>query len=309
VRSVEGDTWWMMRIRPYRTLANVIEGVVITFSDITGLKRTEAEREDLLVAVQQAHAVLESRVQERTSELAASNAALQSEIAERRSAERSRQMLLQQLLTAQEEERRRIARELHDQMGQDLSALIMGLRAVQDASTSGPPVAQQIEPLYALAVQLSQEVRTLAVQLRPPALDDLGLAATLANYLEQWSQRMLIAVDFHTSGMDKERLPPLIETALYRLAQEALTNVLKHAQATSLSLIIDRRADSVQMIVEDNGVGFQVELARSSAYAEQRFGLIGMDERVAQLGGTLNIESAPQRGTTVFVRIPLALAT
>ena len=305
VSSVEGEIWWIMRIRPYRTLTNVIDGVVVTFSDITRLKQAEAEREQLLVAVQQAHDALESRVEERTSELAASNAALQAEIKERRATEQARQQLLKQLLTAQEEERRRIARELHDQTGQNLTALIMGLRAVQDAATNALPIARQIEQLHTLAVQHSQEVRVLAVQLRPPALDDLGLVVTLANYLEKWSLRTLIAIDFHTSGMEIDRLPSTIETTLYRLAQEALTNVLKHAQATSVSLIIDRRADSVQMIVEDNGNGFDVELARSSASSEQRMGLVGMNERVAQLGGTLTIESTAERGTTMFVRIPL----
>jgi signal transduction histidine kinase len=157
-----------------------------------------------------------------------------------------------------------------------------------------------------LAMRIGREVRTLALQLRPSALDDLGLIATLANYVEQWSARVLIAVDFHTTGMEERRLPSSIETALYRIVQEALTNVLKHAQATSVSLIIDRRAEAVHMIVEDDGVGFDVAAARSIAHTEQRLGLVGMDERVAQLGGTLTIESALGRGTTVFVRIPLA---
>ncbi|HEX5690073.1 MAG TPA: ATP-binding protein, partial [Roseiflexaceae bacterium] len=99
--------------------------------------------------------------------------------------------------------------------------------------------------------------------------------------------------------------PSAIEIALYRLAQEALTNILKHAQATSVSLIVEQRVDMVQMIVEDNGAGFDVVAARRSAHTEQRLGLVGMNERVAQLSGTLTIESTPGRGTTVFVRLPL----
>jgi len=149
-------------------------------------------------------------------------------------------------------------------------------------------------------------VRTLALQLRPPALDDLGLVATVSNLVEQWSAQVLIAVDFHTSGLEQERLPWSIETALYRLVQEALTNVLKHAKATSVNLIIDRRSDAVHMIVEDDGVGFDVAVIRQSAHIEHRLGLIGMHERVAQLGGTLTIESALNGGTSIFVRLPLA---
>jgi signal transduction histidine kinase len=123
--------------------------------------------------------------------------------------------------------------------------------------------------------------------------------------VEEWSARVLVAVDFHTIGMAEQRLPSSIEIALYRLAQEALTNILKHAQATSVSLIVERRMDMVQMIVEDNGAGFDVMAAQRSAHTEQRLGLVGMNERVAQLSGTLTSESTPGRGTTVFVRMPL----
>jgi len=434
VRGHNSDAWWMMRIRPYRTLANVIDGVVITFSDITDLKRAELERERLLAAVQQArsyaerivetvrapllildaklrvqlanrafyrmfrvapaeteqtllyelgdgqwdtpqlrallgerlnqntvfedvvvtrtfphlgaramlltarpleqtpgsaplillaiediterrqaattlqqaHDALEARVRERTRELAEANAVLHAQIGDRERAEQARQLLLRRLVTVQEEERRRIARELHDQMGQDLTVLMLGLKALRDAAPGDSPVHARVEPLQSLATRIGREVRTLALQLRPPALDDLGLVATLANDVEQWSARALIAVDFHTIGLEQQRLPPAIETALYRLVQEALTNVLKHAQATSVSLIVERRPEALQMIVEDDGVGFDVAAVRNTAHAERRLGLVGMDERVAQLGGTLTIESAPGRGTTVFVRIPLA---
>jgi chemotaxis methyl-accepting protein methylase/signal transduction histidine kinase len=432
----ESDTWWLMRIRPYRTLANVIDGVVITFSDITHLKQAEAERERLLTAVQQArrlaerivetvrqpllildanlcvqsanhafyeafqvipaeveqasffdlgseqwdhpllrawlgtiltertaleefeitqtfpsigrkrmllnarlveqpldraptillameditertqatavlqqaHDALETRVLERTRELAEANVALQAEIIEHKQAEQARQQLLRRLVTAQEEERRRIARELHDQMGQDLTVLMLGLKMLREAAPSDSPIHERVAPLQTLATQIGREVRTLALQLRPPALDDLGLAATLANYVEQWSTHVLVAVDFHSIGIEEQRLSSSIETALYRLAQEALTNVLKHAQATSVSLIVERREDTAHMIIEDDGTGFDVAAARRSAHTEHRLGLVGMEERVAQLGGTLTIESAPGRGTTVFVRIPVANA-
>jgi signal transduction histidine kinase len=272
--------------------------LLLAIEDIT-------ERTQAAAALQQAHDVLETQVQARTSELAAANAVLQAHIGERERAEQARQLLLRQLVSAQEEERRRLARELHDQMGQDLTVLMLGLKALRDTAPDDSPVHARVEPLQSLAARMGREVRTLALQLRPPALDDLGLVATLANDVEQWSARVLIAVDFHTIGLEERRLPSAIETALYRLVQEALTNVLKHAQAASVSLIIERRVDAVQMIVEDDGLGFDVEAMWRNAHTEQRLGLIGMAERAAQLGGTLTIESAPGSGTTVFVRIPL----
>ncbi len=264
------------------------------------------ERVQAAATLQQAHDALEARIHGRTRELAEANAALQAEVSEHKQAKQARQLLLRQLVTAQEEERRRIARELHDQMGQDLTVLMLGLKTLRDAAPADALVHERVAPLQALATRIGREVRTLALQLRPPALDDLGLAATLANYVEEWSARVLVAVDFHTIGIEEQRLPSSVETALYRLALEALNNVLKHAQATSVSLIIERRADMAHMIVEDDGTGFDVAAARHSAHTEQRLGLVGMDERVAQLGGTLTIESAPGRGTTVFVRIPVA---
>jgi signal transduction histidine kinase len=248
---------------------------------------------------------LEARVQERTSDLAEANAVLHTQIGQRERAEQARQLLLRQLVTAQDEERRRISRELHDQMGQDLTVLMLGLKALRDAAPGDSSLHERVEPLQLLATRIGREVRTLALQLRPSALDELGLVATLANDVEQWSARALIAVDFHTTGLDSQRLPSAIETALYRLAQEALTNILKHAQATTVSLIIERRVDAVHMIVEDNGLGFDVAAVRDRAHIEHRLGLVGMDERVAQLGGVLTLESAPGSGTAVFIRIPL----
>ena len=160
--------------------------------------------------------------------------------------------------------------------------------------------------LQLLASQISAEVRTLALQLHPPALEHLGLAATLANFAEEWSARAFIPVDLHIPGLEGARLPARMELALYRLVQECLTNILKHAQATDVSLIIERRAGTVQLIVEDNGIGFDRVAAERNAHATRRLGLIGMQERVAQLGGALTIESEPRRGTTVIVRIRLA---
>ena len=279
-----------------------------------------SERTEMATVLQQAHDELEQRVQSRTSELAQMNTALQSEINEHQQAEQARQLLLRQLVTAQEEERRRIARELHDQMGQDLTVLMLGLKAIRDAAPKNSAMHERIEPLQKLATQIGREVRTLALQLRPPALDDLGLVATVSNLVEQWSAQVLIAVDFHTSGLEQERLPWSIETALYRLVQEALTNVLKHAKATSVNLIIDRRADAVHMIVEDDGVGiaadklpfiferfYRADDSRSApTIGQSGLGLAIARSIVEAHGGAIHAASRLNQGTIISIQLPLA---
>jgi signal transduction histidine kinase len=145
-------------------------------------------------------------------------------------------------------------------------------------------------------------MRNFALELRPTSLDDLGLQTALANYVDEWSERYGIAVDFHSNGFIKQRLPPHIETALYRIVQEALTNVLKHAEAKRVSLIIEYRGNRVLAVLEDDGRGFNVEAALGAPVAERRLGLTGM--RAHKLvGGTLEIESSAGAGTTLVVRI------
>jgi two-component system CheB/CheR fusion protein len=293
-----------LQARPIQQVIGEAPLILLAIADITELKRAAT-------VLQEAHTALERRVKERTSELAIVNATLQAEIANHQRSEEVRQNLLQQLVTAQEEERRRVARELHDQLGQDLAGLILGLKALQDAVIQDAVVADRVRQLQALATQIGQEVRTLAVQLRPAVLDDLGLTIALSNYVEQWSARTQIAADLHSTGLDSPeytRLPLAVESTLYRLVQESLTNILKHAEAQQVSIILARSAEEVRLIVEDDGVGFDIASMRARPPAQQRLGLVGMDERVAQLGGKLLIESTPGTGTAVFVTLPLAAA-
>jgi two-component system CheB/CheR fusion protein len=144
----------------------------------------------------------------------------------------------------------------------------------------------------------------MAVKLRPSVLDDLGLPLALSNYVEQWSARAHVAADLHMSGLESERLPLAVETTLYRLVQEALNNVLKHAHASEVSVIIERRVDEMRLIIEDDGGGFSMP-PPSNPELTQQLGLIGMHERVTLLNGTLTVESAPGSGTSIFARIPL----
>ncbi|MEN3336221.1 MAG: hypothetical protein V7641_5586 [Blastocatellia bacterium] len=226
------------------------------------------------------------------------------DITERKQAEQLRYQVLSRIVAAQEDERRRVSRELHDQMGQNLAALSVGLEALK-ANCAAAPALDHLRQLQELANGLSQKVHSLAWELRPPALDDLGLHTALQRYVEQWSERSGVAVDWHTNGFTTRRLPSEVETTLYRVVQEALTNVLKHAQASRVSVILRATADNVLVIVEDNGEGFDAEFTRPALDPHYRLGLVGMRERVLLVNGTLNIESAPGHGTTMYVRIPL----
>jgi two-component system, NarL family, sensor histidine kinase UhpB len=226
------------------------------------------------------------------------------DLTERRQAEaeRARTELLSRLVFAQEDERRRIAREMHDQFGEQLTALSRGIGALKDACGGSPGLSGLVETLENIARQLDRDVDQLVWELRPTALDDLGLRAALANYVQDWSRRVNIPAELHTSGLLDNRLSSEAETTLYRVAQEALTNVAKHARAKRVDVILERHADSVRLIVEDDGVGFD---ASEEGAPGDGFGLLGMQERAALVGATVEIESTAGKGTTVFLRMAL----
>jgi PAS domain S-box-containing protein len=281
-----------------------ISGRMIREGVLQSIVRDISERKRADDALHEAYGELERRVEERTAELARAIETLKAENAERLRAEEARRDLLGRLVTAQEEERRRISRELHDQMGQQLAALMMGLKTLGVESYGRRSALDTLRQLEGITDELSREVHTLAWGLRPPALDDLGLEAALANYAEEWAERSRVSVDFHSAGFAGGRLPLTHETAVYRIAQEALTNVAKHSGADRVSFILERRSDHVLAVIEDNGGGFDAEGVLSAAGRGRRLGLLGMRERAALLGGTINVESTPDAGTTLFVRIP-----
>ncbi len=206
-------------------------------------------------------------------------------------------------MTLQEEERHRLSRELHDQMGQSLAALMLGLKSLENGDPHQHSGGLRLHHLHELADQLAQQVHTVAMNLRPTALDDLGLETALSNYLEEWSERSRISADLHSVGLN-ERLPTHIETTVYRIVQEALTNVQKHSNARNVSVIVEHRENRLQAIIEDNGGGFDAEALINEPMKDRRLGLLGMQERIALVGGSLNIESTLGFGTTLFVRIP-----
>jgi PAS domain S-box-containing protein len=214
-------------------------------------------------------------------------------------AERVRSELLARLVFAQEDERRRIARDMHDEFGEHLTALGLRISRLKQMCSDSTDLAHEIDGLERIARSLDEDVDRLAWELRPTALDDLGLGAALINYVQTWSDRVSIPARLHTSGLLDERLAPNVETTLYRIAQEALNNAAKYSRARRVEVILERRADSILLIVEDDGIGFDAE----GDAIGHGFGLVGMRERAALVGGSLEIESAPGQGTTVLVRI------
>jgi len=205
---------------------------------------------------------------------------------------------LRRVVAGQEIERRRLARELHDETGQALTSILLRPRPVEEAQ-SGEQTREAAAQLRELVVDTLQDVRRLAVQLRPKALDDFGLVAALERLVETLSEATGIGIELEAQLGD-ERLPTEVETALYRIVQEALTNIVKHAQARRASVLLVRRAGTVKAVIEDDGDGFRVDEVREDAV-----GLIGIRERVALHDGRLTVESSPESGTTLVVEVPL----
>ena len=205
---------------------------------------------------------------------------------------------LRRVVAGQEVERRRLARELHDETGQALTSILLGLRAVEEAG-DGDGIRKSVSAVRELVVATLQDVRTLAVQLRPKALDDFGLVPALERLVQTFSESTGISVDLE-AGLGEHRVPAEVETTLYRIIQEALTNVVKHAEAKCVSVLLVRRGGSMTAVVEDDGIGFDPTSIR-----ENGLGLLGMRERVELHDGHLKIEASPGAGTTLVVEMPL----
>jgi signal transduction histidine kinase len=202
---------------------------------------------------------------------------------------------MRRVVAAQETERQRLARELHDETGQALTSMLLGLRAAEE-ERDDEVRRRSLASLRELAGATLQDVRRLAVELRPKALDDFGLVAALERLVESFGERTGLDAQFQ-ARLD-ERLPNDVETALYRIVQEALTNVVKHARATTVSVVLARKGTSVTAVVEDDGVGFVPDAPADG------LGLVGMRERIALVGGRLLIESRADAGTTLVAEVP-----
>ncbi|HEV8238232.1 MAG TPA: GAF domain-containing sensor histidine kinase [Thermoanaerobaculia bacterium] len=209
------------------------------------------------------------------------------------------QVLSRRLVEVQEDERRTVARELHDEAGQALMSLRFGLQLLERETGGGDGIAARVAELKQTTDAVIDSLHRLAAALRPPSLDMLGLDAALRQYLGSIEGKSGLVVRYKARGLAGERLSPPIETALYRIVQEAVTNVMRHARATCVDVLAARDDGRVLVVVEDDGIGF----ATGSPAGTERLGLVGMRERAQALGGTLTIESAPGSGTTVAVEV------
>jgi signal transduction histidine kinase len=224
--------------------------------------------------------------------------AIVTDLSYRKTSEATRARLLERLITAEDDERRRIARELHDETGQSLTALLVGLRAVADMSASPETRAAALR-LRDVAAQTVDDVGRLARGLHPAILDDLGLAAAARRYVDDYVRSFGTTMRFVTGDLDSPRLAPLVAATMYRLLQETLTNVARHARAKTIRVELRRHESAIELLVRDDGVGFEL-----SGTVESGLGLHGMRERATLLGGSIQIESRPGHGTVVRAHIP-----
>ena len=225
---------------------------------------------------------------------------------ERRERDALRVELLQRVISAQEEERKRIARELHDETAQALTSLMVNLKVLQKATTLSAS-REQASNLRKLTGDTLSAIHDMALQLRPSVLDDVGLTAAIQQYARKYMHQYGTEVDVHFRGLEGNRLPSETETTLYRIIQEAMTNTAKYAKAGTISVLIECHDGQVRAIIEDDGQGFDVESLLSYAPKERKLGIFGMRERAELLGGKLSIESTPGRGTTVIADVPATL--
>jgi PAS domain S-box-containing protein len=234
-----------------------------------------------------------------------------SDVSARKAAERSlrEKEIMERLVGAQEAERHRIARDLHDHLGQKMTALRLKIESLSRHAEEVPGIAAAINDARASAAQIDQDIGFLSWELMPTELHQLGLEDALSSFVREWSAQYGIPAEFHSqiAGPDGDggRFSPEIETNLYRIVQEALHNIVKHSRSSQANVLLHHRDRVISLIVEDDGVGFDGS-QNGSRNGRGGMGLTGMKERAALLGGSLEIESRAGEGTTLIVRIPLS---
>ena len=224
-------------------------------------------------------------------------------------AARLRDKFIHQIIVSQEEERKRVARNIHDHLGQELTALRFALSALESELKAGGDAQSRLDKCKELASAIDSEVGFLSSELRPSGLDELGLVQSLLHFVDGWANHFNLKAELHSSGMDDLEIPPGIAINIYRIAQEALNNISKHSNAAMANVLIENQDGTITLIIEDDGKGFEPENEKNlETSGNHGMGLIGMHERAALIQGSLEIESAPGKGTAVFLRVPLVRA-
>lgn len=272
-------------------IAGVMAEIMILVWIAWQIRREITQRQQAQDALWRTHDELELRVQERTKALVESN-------------ERLRE-LSHRLMNVQETERRRIAHDLHDEIGQSLTAMKLGLREADSVLESGPTVSLLTDSLNILD-EVIRQVRSLALDLRPSLLDELGLVPALKWYIKSQGERAGWETEYSANAYEGDNhLPPEVEITCFRIVQEALTNIARYAEATHVRVTLDRQENRLVLTIEDNGKGFNVEQAKTRARTGISIGLLGMEERARLVGGELTITSSPKIGTRLTASLPL----
>jgi PAS domain S-box-containing protein len=218
-----------------------------------------------------------------------------------------RDELRRRIMQAQEQERLRLAHDLHDQTGQSLTAAMLELKGVEALVDENG--RERLRLLRKQMDEMGKTLHRIAWELRPASIDELGLATALANYVAEWSAQYGIAADFHCADAKIEELPDEARTTIYRVVQEGLNNVAKHAEnSTSVSIVLERMGACLRLMIEDDGCGFEDVPGRQDGNLNDGLGIAGMRERLSLIGGELEVESSAGAGTTVFARIPVTVA-
>lgn len=298
-----GDRWFSFSADPVLDENGSLTGAVYIMSDITERKLAEQ-------ALRKAHDELETRVQERTAELAKANEALRAEIAERKRAEDQLlayqgrlQSLASELSLAEERERRRIARDLHDRIGQTLAICKIKLGALR-ASASSTGLAEPLDEIHELIDEIIQETRSLTFEVSSPILYELGLEAAVEWLVEQIQEQHGLLSHFEDDRQPKP-LDDDVRVLLFQAVRELLTNVAKHAQAHNVKVSLRREDSNIKITVEDDGNGFDTSDVASHWSRAEGFGLFSIRERLGHLGGRLEVESKPGHGTWATLAAPL----
>ncbi len=215
-----------------------------------------------------------------------------------------RLQLQEKIISTQEEERKRISRELHDETGQSLTSLKLLLKRMEEVD-SLEEVKTIVQETRSLLSDTLKGVRALSRDLRPSVLDDLGLITALERYLKECAERWALTIDLQVFGLKDWQPAPYMAISIYRIIQEAVTNVAKHARAANVSIIVEKSAENIVAIIEDDGVGFDMDILTNPDSKEVGLGIFGMQERALLIGGELVVESWPGKGTTLYLKIPL----
>lgn len=292
---MRSESWTSLDVRTANALRISLLEVVLEHTD-----QLARERERARIQQQALLAELDSRIAE--WEKIAKELKIESD--RRAIVEESLSQVLRRTVVEQEAERQRIARELHDSLGQYLTVMGLDLDGIGRDTQASTSIKQRVEKLKALTADIGHEVNHLAWEIRPTALDDLGLQNACQQFLEEWAERSTLKFDVHLTLSDR-RLPLTIETTLYRVLQEAILNVVKHAKAERVGVILEAGENEVRLIVEDDGEGFAWDADEASTGPAARLGLLGIRERLALVRGLLEVESAPGSGTTLLIHVPL----